>query len=179
MKQSFFDVVDEQDQPIGKVASFDEVHRKGLWCRGVHVVIYTEDGNIVMQKRAPSLKYHPSEIEVSVGGGVDAGETPVQAGVREVAEEVGIELDPSELHFVGITKYNHKVNGTYSRNFLYSYTVCLPKERLNMLSNPDEVTRVFLITKRQLRRALRMHRIARFGKISSLYAYWNYLLDAI
>jgi 8-oxo-dGTP pyrophosphatase MutT (NUDIX family) len=36
------------------------------------------------------------------GGVIDKDETPKQAGVREVAEEVGIHLDESKLQFVAV-----------------------------------------------------------------------------
>ena len=36
------------------------------------------------------------------GGGVESGESPLQACVREVSEEVGISVDPSQSQFMGI-----------------------------------------------------------------------------
>jgi 8-oxo-dGTP pyrophosphatase MutT (NUDIX family) len=179
VKQSFFDVVDEDDRPLEKSASFDEVHQKGLWHRGVHVIIYTLEGEIVMQKRAISLSYHPGLIEISAGGGVDAGETPEQAIVREIREELGLHVSQKELRFIGKTKYNHRTKLLLSRVFIYSYTVCLPKERIRLTVDPEETSMAFLITERKLRRALRRHRIKKLGRVSGEYAYWRYLLDAM
>ena len=178
-KMAYFDLVDNQDNPLGKTASYDTVHRQGLWHRGVHAIIYTPDREIVMQKRSPNLKCHPGEIEVSVGGGVDAGETPRQAIVREIREEIGVEVDESELRYIGKTKYNHQTKTQITRVFNYSYAVCLPKERLAMTTNREEATDAFLLTKRKLRAALRRHRIKDFGKICGTYAYWRTLLAAV
>lgn len=179
MKLSYFDVVDENDNPTGQVADYYEVHAKPLWHRGVHVVIYTPDRKFVMQKRAPSLKYHPDEIELSVGGGVDAGETPLQAGLREVKEELGLTLSTKDLRFINKSKSNHRYKGDYYCNFLYGYAACVPEEKLKLTFNEEETSQVFLLSERKLRRALRTHRIKHVGKITSTYAYWERLLDAI
>jgi 8-oxo-dGTP pyrophosphatase MutT (NUDIX family) len=179
MKQTRFDIVDEHDNPLDQAASYDDVHHKGLWHRGVHAIIYTPGREIVMQKRAPSLNYHPDLIEISVGGGVDAGEAPERAMIREINEELGITITPSELRFIGKTKYNHPTKNLLSRVFIYSYAVCIPKERMQLKINPEESSRAFLITERKLRRALKAHRIKNLGRISGEYAYWKYLLDAI
>lgn len=176
---SFFDVVDEHDNPTGTIASYDEVHRAGLWHRGVHIIIYTPDKQIVMQKRSPSLAYHPDEIEISVGGGVNAGERPERAILREVQEELGLTLDETQLQFLQKAKVNHTSKKRTSRFFQYSYAICVPKERLRLVINPRETTQAFLISEKELRKALRVHRIKNMGRISSLYAYWTFLLDSI
>ena len=175
MKKSFFDIVDENDHDLHYIASFDETRKKKLWCRAVHIVIYTPDKEIVMQKRASSLAYHPDEVEISVGGGVDAGETPEHAVIRELQEEFGINLKKKELRFIGKVKYNH---GNI-RNFIYTYAVCLPKERLTFKPNPEETQSIFFITERELRRAMRIHRIKNIGRMAGVYAYWKYLLSAL
>lgn len=177
MKLSYFEVVDEEDNPLGIRASYDEVHDKGFWHRGIHVLVCTPDKQIIMQKRAPSLRYHPNEVEISVGGGVDAGETPAQATVREIKEELGLDITPEELHYIGKKKFNHATKGQLNRYFLYSYWVCVPRERLHLSVNPEETDSLFLLTERQLKAALRRHRIRHVGRITSTYAYWDYLLE--
>jgi isopentenyl-diphosphate delta-isomerase len=179
MELSYFDVVDDKDKLTGKKASYDIVHDKGLWYRGVHVIIYTPEKEIVMQKRSPSLKYHPNDIEISVGGGVDAGETPEQAAVREVQEELGLKLNKNDLSYIGKVKSNHKTKTQMNKVFIYSYSACVPKSDLNLNIVSEETSKVFLISHRKLRKALRVHRIKGIGKVLSTYAYWNYLLDSI
>jgi 8-oxo-dGTP pyrophosphatase MutT (NUDIX family) len=179
MQTSYYDVVDENDVITGEIASYDTVHSKGLWQRGIHVLIYTPDRQIVMQKRSPNLKYHPNEVEVSVGGGVDAGEKPEEAAVREVQEELGIAIKVGDLHFIGKTKFNHKTKMLIMRTFIYSYSICIPKNQLNIQINPEETSSAFLISERKLRLALRRHRILQVGKIGGTYAYWKYLIDSI
>jgi 8-oxo-dGTP pyrophosphatase MutT (NUDIX family) len=179
MKQSYYDIVDELDEPTGAKASYDEVHRQGLRHRGVHVIIYTPDHQIVMQKRSPNLSYHPDEIEISVGGGVDTDELPEQAVVREIKEELGLTVRPEELKFIGKTKFNHRTKTQIKRVFIYNYSVCFPAERLRLQINSEETSVVFFISESKLRQALKVHRIKRIGKISSEYAYWKHLLDSI
>lgn len=179
MQISHFDVVDENDNPLGFQASYNEVHAKGLWHRGVHVLIYTPGRKIVMQKRSPSLKYHPGEVEVSVGGGVDTGERPEQAAIREVKEELGLKVRSGDLHFIGKTKFNHLTKTQLIRCFIYSYSVCLSEEKLIFNTNPEETSSAFLLSEKSLRTALRRHRIRHIGRITSTYAYWTYLLDTI
>ena len=179
MELTYFDRIDEHDNLIGGTASYDRVHSEGLWHRGVHAIIYTPDKQIVMQKRSLSLKYHPGEIEVSVGGGIDAGETPAQAMLREIKEELGLELAKSDLKFIGKTKSNHHTKTQINRVFIYSYSVCLPAKNLRFHINEMESSTVFFVSEKKLRRALKLHRIKKIGKISSLYAYWTKLLNSI
>lgn len=164
---------------LGRTAAYSEVHNGGLWHRGVHVIVYTPDGRIVMQKRAPTLAYHPNEVEISVGGGVDAGETTEQAAIREVKEELGVVVNPKELRFLGKTVYNHRNKARVNRTHIYSYSVCVDPNRLKFVINPRETAAAFMISKRGLRMALQMHRIKNIGRMTSQYAYWRQMLDTV
>ncbi len=179
MTYADLEIVDEHDQPVTHRATYEEVVRKGLWHRGVHVIIYTPDHEILMQKRAPSLLVYPGRVEISVGGGVGRGETPKAAALREVREEFGLTIPAKELRFIGKLRINHHAQGQYDRCFTYSYAVCLPKSKLNVQLNPNETSTTFFMTEKQLRQALRIHRIRHIGRITPLYDYWRYLLTAL
>jgi 8-oxo-dGTP diphosphatase len=60
------------------------------------VCVFNNAGRLLtVRKRGTSMFMHP-------GGKPEAGETAVQAAARELAEEVGIVLDPRELQLMGV-----------------------------------------------------------------------------
>ena len=52
---------------------------------------------VLFQKRSPLVSGNPNKYDVSAGGHIDPGETPVEAAVREAREELGIAVDPKSL----------------------------------------------------------------------------------
>ena len=44
------------------------------------------------------------------GGGIENGETPLEAAIREVMEEVGVEIDSTDSKFMGI--YTHQAKSS-------------------------------------------------------------------
>ncbi len=176
------DIYDKDENPLHKVATYDEVRKKGLWARGVHIILYTPSKKVVMQKRSKKLDYHPGEIEVSVGGGVKAGETTEQAIIREVREETGFQLLRKDLKYIGKKKFSrrYKRDGHkyYMKDFIYSYATEIPE---NVVFNPQdkEAQELFLLSLKQVKRSVRKHYVLHFGKLASMYGYWLYLLRAI
>ena len=79
-------VVDASDTVIGEHRR-DEVHRKGLRHRAVHVLIFNPQEQLFLQKRGLHKKENPGAWDSSVAGHVDAGETYDDCCVREVEEE--------------------------------------------------------------------------------------------
>jgi 8-oxo-dGTP pyrophosphatase MutT (NUDIX family) len=62
----------------------------------VRIVLSDRDGRVLMLQRAADDDILPGAWELP-GGGIDPGETPVQAAARELREEVGVTLDEVAL----------------------------------------------------------------------------------
>lgn len=112
----YMDVVDENDKVIKSVEK-EQIYLKQLLHRICHVLIFNSQGKLLLQKRSPSVSYLPSYWSTSVGEHVDTGETPEQAAMREMQEELGIS---KKIHF--IKKYLWDSTDEIGlRKFLYIY----------------------------------------------------------
>lgn len=101
-----FDVVDENDVPVGK-ATRAEVHAKDLIHRAVHVLVFNRNGDLWLQKRSLAKDKNPGVWDSSVSGHLDAGEDYLTAAVRELGEEVGVEKKEEDLEFGASVKSAH------------------------------------------------------------------------
>jgi len=69
---------------------------------GAHVdgiaapVEWSRDAALILTRRAPGLRNHPDQWALP-GGRVDSGESAEQAALRELAEEVALDLDPGAV----------------------------------------------------------------------------------
>ncbi|OCA89060.1 NUDIX hydrolase [Pseudobacillus wudalianchiensis] len=96
-------VIDEKRNEIG-IASRNEVHKKGYWHETFHcwVISKKENGyNLHLQVRSETKKDFPSLLDITAAGHLLAHET-VQDGVREVQEELGLDVAFNDLILLGI-----------------------------------------------------------------------------
>lgn len=68
--------------------------------RRVVNVLLRDGGKVLLLKRIGTEAWVGSYT--SPGGGVEEGETFHQAAIREVREEIGVELEAADLHFAGL-----------------------------------------------------------------------------
>ena len=95
-----WDIYDINKQKIGKLAQRGEYKfKKGEYHIVVTAIIINSENKILISKRAGSKKTHPLKWECN-GGSVLAGETSVQGIIREIKEELGIELLEKEAIFL-------------------------------------------------------------------------------
>ena len=87
-----WDVLDENRNPTGRVHERGKPVKPGDYHLVVHVWIRNSRGEYLISKRTPNKPY-PNLWECT-GGSVLAGETSLQAALREVREELGITLLP-------------------------------------------------------------------------------------
>ncbi len=90
MKTEWFDLVDEAGHRVGR-ATRQQCHADpALIHQAVHVFVFDDAGRLFLQKRSASKDTQPGKWDTSVGGHVDAGETPEVAARRELGEELGV-----------------------------------------------------------------------------------------
>ncbi|MDQ2867300.1 MAG: 16S rRNA (adenine(1518)-N(6)/adenine(1519)-N(6))-dimethyltransferase RsmA [Verrucomicrobiota bacterium] len=86
-----FPVVDEEDRVIGSAAR-SKVHEDNLRHRAVHLLLFNEKGEVLLQKRSGRKDRHPYVWDSSAAGHVDAGEEYDFAATRELIEELGVRV---------------------------------------------------------------------------------------
>ncbi len=87
------DLYDENRIPLGRTAERHAPKGPGEYRLVVHVCVFDRQDRLLIQKRTMEKTVWPGRWDVSVGGGVDAGETSRQAAEREFREEQGYPLD--------------------------------------------------------------------------------------
>ncbi len=90
MADELLDVVNDSDEVTGQ-AMRSVVHQQGLWHRGVHVFLFNEQGEMLIQKRSADRANSPSLWDCSVSEHVKAGESYLEAAMRGLKEEMGVE----------------------------------------------------------------------------------------
>jgi isopentenyldiphosphate isomerase len=94
--QELVDVVDDQGRTVATVTR-REVRERHLPHRSTYVLVFNRQGDLFIHLRTPTKDVYPSNWDVCVGGVVTAGESFDQAVGREVAEELGLDVNPERL----------------------------------------------------------------------------------
>ncbi|MBQ5331780.1 MAG: NUDIX domain-containing protein [Oscillospiraceae bacterium] len=110
MMEEIFDILDENGEVSGETAPRSYVHRHGLYHRTVHIWLI-KDGKVLLQRRSPHKDSFPGRLDISSAGHISAGEEPMISAVRELSEELGIMVSPSELELIG------KISRHYVKRF--------------------------------------------------------------
>jgi isopentenyldiphosphate isomerase len=105
MENELLKVFDEQGNWIG-TETRKEVHKTGYWHETFHCWLTERIDNkdfLFFQVRSSAKKDYPSLLDITAAGHILADESPLD-GLREVKEELGIELAMEDLHSLGIIK---------------------------------------------------------------------------
>ena len=119
--EELIDVLNEDGTKTGKVVTRKEVHEKGLWHRIVVIAIIDKEGHILMQQRAKAKETNPEKWDVSVAGHVSAGQTSIEAAIREVKEEIGIDLEEKDLQYMLTYQKGRKVKEHFYANHIFDF----------------------------------------------------------
>ncbi|MBQ3360686.1 MAG: NUDIX domain-containing protein [Prevotella sp.] len=96
--QELFPLVDEEGNVVGKATRGECHNGSRLLHAVVHLHVFNSKGEVYLQKRPEWKDIQPGKWDTAVGGHIDYGETPEQALIREVSEELGItDFEPERV----------------------------------------------------------------------------------
>lgn len=105
----YFDIVDEMGNPTGKTIERKEAHRNNILHRTAHVWIVRHRGNsiqILLQKRCMEKDSFPGCYDISSAGHIPAGVDYIPSALRELKEELGLTIEPSQLIDCGLHRHH-------------------------------------------------------------------------
>ena len=152
----YIDIVSETGVPTGKVALKSEAHKFGWWHNTIHLWLYTTESEVLLQQRSHKKSIYPLLWDVSAAGHIDAGESFIDAAIRETKEELGLGLDKNELQKIGVHKHlSSYENGTIKDNEFHQVYIAQLKVDLGELTpQVDEVEAIKLVSFREFKKLL-------------------------
>ncbi|MBI2327235.1 NUDIX domain-containing protein [Candidatus Curtissbacteria bacterium] len=102
-----YDVVDKRGRKIGS-ATWVECHTKGLLHQAVHGILFKDKSRkeVLIKRRSLGMVQGPGQWEIAVAGHMISGDTPKQAILKEIEEELFCENKvPSDIIVKRICSY--------------------------------------------------------------------------
>lgn len=142
-------VVNRKDRVL-KYLSPKIIHKKELCHREVAIYLLSKSGKIFVQKRKGGYFDH------SVAGHVRKNETYRQAALREIKEEVGLDLKPSDLKSLGkfhANTFSHK--GYNNDRFFTLFVNKFPIDSKLLKINKRELEAMIPMSRLQIKEVLK------------------------
>lgn len=172
----WIDIVDSDGKPTGTVALKSEAHKNGWYHNTVHVWCYHSEKKVLLQKRGRHKLTYPGLWDVSVAGHIAAGESVEKGALRELEEEIGLQVPLDALTKVGIRKGERvHPNGILDNEFYHVFLVELttPLERLQI--QEEEVDAIDLFDLQILKDASQHGNFM----VPNFHNYYDFVFEAI
>src|SRR5688572_20562127 len=99
----YIDIYDPEGNLLGKKSKLDAV-KDNNWHKAVHLWVINSKGELLLQKRSPDKDINPDMWDFPAGGHVDSGEESIVACLREAKEELGIDVNESDIKYLFTVK---------------------------------------------------------------------------
>ena len=96
-KMELFDLYDRDRIPTGETIERGQKLPPGRYHLVVHICVFNREGQMLIQLRSKNKVLWPGLWDVSVGGAAQKGDSSWLAAQRELAEELGIVVDLSQI----------------------------------------------------------------------------------
>ncbi len=160
-----FDVVDGNDRVV-RQAPRREVHARGWRHRAVHVLVFNRAGELYLQKRSMTKDTAAGLWDSSASGHLGAGEDYDAAAMRELQEELGLEVRRPPRRWLRLSAGEET-----GQEFVWVYRLTTARR---VVPDPGEIERGEWLAPREISRRVRerpQEYAASFRKI------WNTLVE--
>ncbi|MFA9466227.1 MAG: NUDIX domain-containing protein [Velocimicrobium sp.] len=132
----FIDIYDNLGQKCGMTFEKDEAHNKALIHKGVCVWIINSNDEILLQTRSSHVMF-PNMLDISFSGHIQAGETSLDAAIREGREELGINLVIDKLQYLFSCREYGGIDGYFENEIddVFLYRADIPIEEYTFCDN--------------------------------------------
>ncbi len=146
MSKEYFDILDENGNKTGNTKLRSEVHKDGDWHKAVHIWIINDKGDILLQRRCATKDSNPNMLDISSAGHLSAGDDSLSGAIRELKEELNIDIKPEELQFIKTIKRSSKYTSTFINNeFDDLYILRTTKSIEDMKYQEEEISEIFYV----------------------------------
>ena len=147
MSEEYFDILDENGNKTGKTKLRIEVHRDGDWHKAVHIWIFNNNGDILLQRRCAFKDSNPNMLDISSAGHLSAGDDSITGAIRELKEELGLDINPDELKFIKTLKRSSRYTQSFINNeFDDMYILITDKDISEMKYQESEISEIFFVS---------------------------------
>ena len=149
----YFDILDENGNKTGERKLRSEVHRDGDWHRAVHIWIINQNGEVLLQRRSPNKDSNPNMLDISCAGHLSAGDESLEGALRELKEELNLDVKSEELRFIKTTKRSSRYTETFINNeFDDMYILRTNKTVADMKMQEEEVSELFFVPYKEFKK---------------------------
>lgn len=115
------DIVDENGNFTGEVLEKEIAHDRNLLHNEIACFVINSNNEILLQKRSMNKRFNPGKWGLCAGH-VDSGESLEDATIREIKEEIGLDVTVDELHTFTEREINIKEKNSHIAYFYYLVT---------------------------------------------------------
>ena len=152
MNEEYFDILDENGNKTGKKKLRKEVHRDGDWHKSIHIWIINDNNEILLQRRCATKDSYPNMLDISCAGHLTSGDDSITGALRELKEELNLDISKEELEFIKTLKKPSKVTtGFINNEFNDIYILRTNKSIDDMKYQEEEISEIMYIPYNEFR----------------------------
>ena len=149
LNKTYYKVFDKMGNLKGKIEkSQEKIITEDMWLAGVSCFVINENNQILIEKRV-GKGLTPGKLDLC-SGHIDGEEVPTQAMIRELKEELGIEIEES----MNVKKLTQKScplvfrSSQSKRNFFIDF-YCLKRNKSDIKIQEEEIDKIYWASKEE------------------------------